>query len=393
MKTYNNLFEKFISFENLLCAYKKAKKGKTYQGYATEFNYNLITNILEIRNQLLRESYQFDEYKVFYVYDPKKRLIKAPSFSDRIVHHALCNVIEPIFEQKFIFDSYACRKEKGTHKAVQRLQKFLRKLSSETELKRERILRRLDGGLSQEKLYQTNPCQDRVEHQNNKIYALAIDISKYFPSVNHQLLFQVIQKKITDPKILSFIKNLLATSSTDNEYDHLFSPDSHFRTKHPRGIPLGNLTSQLFANIYLNEIDQFVKHQLKIKYYLRYMDDSIILSSDKKYLHQIKDEITNFLYDQLYLTAHPKKIRIFPAKSGIDFLGYVIFEDHILLRSSNIKRFRKRYRKLLSKVREGKMSSEDAWHSIQSWISYTKKADSCRLRKKMFPKRTPVETG
>ena len=127
MKTYKNLFEKFVSFDNILDAYKKARKGKVYQGYATEFNYNLSSNILEIQNQLLKESYQFDEYKTFYVYDPKQRLIKAPSFKDRIVHHSLCNVIEPIFDKKFIYDSYACRKDKGTHKAVRRLQKFLRK--------------------------------------------------------------------------------------------------------------------------------------------------------------------------------------------------------------------------------------------------------------------------
>ncbi len=364
MKTYKNLFEKFVSFDNLLDAYKKARRGKVYRGYATEFNYNLSGNLLEIQSQLLKKSYQFDEYKIFYVYDPKQRLIKAPSFKDRIVHHSLCNIIEPIFDQKFIYDSYACRKEKGTHEAVKRLQRFLRESRSKAELSRER--------------------------SETKIYTLQIDISKYFPSVNHQLLFQIIQKKIADPKILNFIKNLLATSSTENEYDYLFSPDSHFRTKHPRGIPLGNLTSQLFANIYLNEADQFIKHELKIKYYLRYMDDSIILSRDKKYLRQVKEEIVKFLYDRLYLTAHPRKIRIFPAEKGIDFLGYVVFKDHILLRSSNVKKFQKKYRKLLAKVREGKMSKEKAWESIQSWIAYAKHADSYRLRKRLFPRKSGV---
>ena len=376
MKTYKNLFEKFVSFDNLLDAYKKARKGKVYQGYATEFNYNLSGNLLEIRNQLLKESYRFDEYKVFYVYDPKQRLIKAPSFRDRIVHHSLCNIIEPIFDQKFIYDSYACRKEKGTHKAVKRLQGFLRELNIGSRRR-------------------ASVCSPSgTNERESKIYALAIDISKYFPSVNHRLLFQIIRKKIADPKILNFIKKLLDTSSTENEYDHLFSPDSHFRTKHPRGIPLGNLTSQLFANIYLNEVDQFVKHRLKIKYYLRYMDDSVILSKDKKHLRRIKEEIVKFLYDRLYLTAHPKKIRIFPADKGINFLGYVVFKDHILLRSSNVRKFRKKYRKLLTKVREGKISKEEAWQSIQSWIAHAKQADSYRLRKKLFSTDySPLERG
>lgn len=125
MKTYKNLFEKFTSFDSLLKAFKKARKGKRYRGYATEFNYNLTSNLLKIRNQLLNESYQFGAYRIFHVYDPKKRLIKAPCFRDRIVHHALCNIIEPIFDQGFIYDTYACRRNKGTHQAVKRLRKFL----------------------------------------------------------------------------------------------------------------------------------------------------------------------------------------------------------------------------------------------------------------------------
>ena len=351
MKTYKNLFEKFTSFDNLLKAFKKARRGKRYKGYATGFNYNLASNLLKIRNQLSQEHYQFNEYKIFYVYDPKKRLIKAPPFPDRIVHHALCNVIEPIFDRKFIYDSYACRKNKGTHRAVKRLQKFLIRM-----YRRETLL----------------------------VYALKMDVSKYFPSINHQILFQLIRKKIADPKILNLIKELIATSSTGDEYDYLFPPDSHFRIKQPRGIPIGNLTSQVFANIYLNEADQFIKHQLRIKHYLRYMDDLVILAEDKKYLHKVKEEIIKFLYDQLYLIVNPKKVRIFPTDNGIDFLGYVIFKDHILLCSGNVRKFRKKYRKLLKKVQEGRISEEKAWQSVQSWIAHAKQADTYRLREKLF---------
>lgn len=350
MKTYKNLFEKFVSFDNLLRAYKKTRRGKRYRRYVTSFYYNLTSNLLKIRNQLLKKSYRFDGYKVFYVHEPKKRLIKAPSFRDRIVHHALCNVIEPIFDKKFIYDSYACRKSKGTHRAVKRLQKFLIKMS----------------------------------RREVKIYALKIDISKYFPSINHGILFQIIQKKIADPKILDFIRKLLTTSSSGNEYNHLFPPNSHFRTNPSRGIPIGSLTSQLFANIYLNEADQFIKHKLKIKYYLRYMDDMIILAKDKEYLHQVKEQIVEFLYDQLYLTVNPRKIRIFPTNKGVDFLGYVVFKDHILLRSVNVRKFRKKYRKLLRMVREGRISEKKAWQSIQSWIAHAEQADTYKLRQKLF---------
>ena len=361
MKTYKNLFEKFVSFDNLLNAYKKARRGKRYRNYAANFYYNLSSNLLEIQRQLMRESYQFGDYRIFYIYEPKRRLIKAPSFRDRVVHHALCNVVEPIFDKKFIFDSYACRKEKGTHRAVKKLQKFLRRLALKSEIReRER------------------------ERETTQIYAIKMDISKYFASVNHQILFCLIRKKIADPKILNFIKKLIASSSTTNEFDELFPPDSYFRTKRPRGIPIGNLTSQIFANIYLNEVDQFIKHKLKVKYYLRYMDDLLILAKDKKYLHQVKQKIINLLYEQLYLTVNPKKIRIFPVNKGINFLGYVVFQDHILLRASNVKKFRKKYRKLPKKIQEGKISEEKAWHSIQSWIAHAKQANTYHLRKKLF---------
>jgi len=350
MKTYKNLFEEFASFGNLLKAFKKARRGKRYKEYAAVFNYNLSSNLLKIRKRLLGEYYQFDRYNTFYLYDPKKRLINAPSFPDRIVHHALCNVIEPIFDGKFVYDSYACRKNKGTHHAVKRLQKFLIRI------------------------YQVFPS----------VYVLKMDVSKYFPSINHQILFQLIREKIADPKILNLIKNLIATSSTGNEYDYLFPPESYFRTNRPRGIPIGNLTSQVFANLYLNKADQFIKHRLKIKHYLRYMDDMVILAENKQYLHQVKEEIVKFLYEQLYLTVNPKKVRIFPADKGIDFLGYVVFKDHILLRSSNIRKFRKKYRKLLKKVQEGRISEEKAWQSVQSWIAHTKQADTYRLREKLF---------
>jgi len=147
------------------------------------------------------------------------------------------------------------------------------------------------------------------------------------------MLIAFLKKKIKDEDLIWLLKEIINSCESGDEYNHLFPVNSHFRTKRPRGIPIGNLTSQLFVNIYLNELDQYVKHQLKVKYYVRYVDDFVILAKDRKYLHQLTEKIRVFLYNRLYLTLHPKKIRVFPVYLGIDFLGYVIFKDFILLRS------------------------------------------------------------
>lgn len=194
-----------------------------------------------------------------------------------------------------------------------------------------------------------------------KIYCLKCDISKYFDSINHQVLFSLLQRKIADQKVLWLIRIIIESSNKESG----------------KGIPIGNLTSQLFANIYLNELDQFVKHKLQRKYYLRYMDDFLILYFDKKKLHQIKEEMKRFLWRRLGLELHPKKANIFPAEKGIDFLGYKIYENYKLLRKSTVKRFIKRI----------KFCPQEKFNqSLQSWLAYAEYGNSWHLRQNLSEK-------
>lgn len=328
-KTHKNLFEKVVEFKNLLHSYDRARSRKRLRVYATRFDYNLDQNLLNLKERLETGGYKPGGYRRFYTYDPKKRLISAPTFEDRIVHHAICNIINPIFDKTFIYDSYACREGKGTHKGVERLQSFLKKKD-------------------------TN-------------YALKCDISKYFASVDHGILFELIRRRIADEKLLDLLW-LIITS---------------YQSFPGKGIPIGNLTSQLFANLYLNEFD-FATHEFKRKYYLRYVDDFIVLGETKEGLHEVKERSTKFLKENLKLELHPRKVRIFPTYLGVDFLGYVVFKDHIRLRSKNVKKFRKRYKKLKEVLERGEIGQEQFDGKILSWVAHAEKADTFRLREKIF---------
>ena len=329
-KTYKNLFSGVCSFENLHDAYLKARKGKGYGEDALRFSYNLEENLFKIKEELETQSYKPDAYKEFHVYDLKKRLIKAPSFRDRVMHHALCNVIEPVFDKIFIYDSYACRKGKGTHKGVLRLQKFIRK--------------------------------------TNEGYALKCDVVQYFPGIDHEILLEVIGRKIKDEKVMRLVEVIVRSSETSSGSK--------------KGLPIGNLTSQLFANIYLNELDYFVKHKLKVKHYVRYVDDFVILESKHK-LREIKAQVIEFLRT-LKLEIHPEKAGIFPGNRGIDFLGCRIFYSHRLLRKSNVKKFIEKLGVLKREYRENPSSCRKIYQSIASWLGHAKHADTYNLRKKIF---------
>ena len=345
------MFNKICSFENLHLAYLKARKYKRYRNEILEFGYNAEENLLRLQEELLNQTYRHVGYREFIVCDSKKREIKAAPFRDRVVHHAVCNIIEPIFDKGFIYDSYACRKNKGTHRTIEKLERALKSL-------RER---------------------ERETSSAPAIYCLQCDISKYFKSIDHDILIKIIKKKIKDEKTLWLIEEIIKSSYDHKVHKNLFD----FRLT---GIPIGNLTSQLFANIYLNELDQFVKHQLRKKYYLRYMDDFLILGYDKRELRGIKKQFQDFLWDNLKLKLHPKKANISPADKGVNFLGYLIFGNYKLLRKSTIKRFIRRtkvYKKRLSKE---KMSKEKFDNSLQSWNAYAEFGNSWNLRKNLEEK-------
>ncbi|MFA5086666.1 MAG: reverse transcriptase/maturase family protein [Candidatus Paceibacterota bacterium] len=287
MKSFNNLFDRISSFENIHLAYLKARKSKRYKKDVLRFSFNLEENLFRIKKNLADGSYRHGGYKEFIVRDSKKRTIKAPDFRDRVVHHALCNIIEPIFDRTFTFDSYACRKGKGTHRAVKRLKSFLKKGAG--------------------------------------LYCYKCDIFKYFDSIDHGILISLIEKKIGDKMALRLIKEILGSS---------FSGDG-------KGIPIGNLTSQLFANIYLGELGHFAKNLMREKMCLRYMDDFLFIGR-KHRLKAIARKTISFLSKRLKLKVNPKKNSIFPIDKGIDFLGYVIFDSYILLRKDTVKRFLKK---------------------------------------------------
>jgi len=355
-KTYKNLFSKIIRKENLLRSFHDAAKEKRFQSTVLIFEKNLAKNILELRKDLLNKTYKHGKYHSFHLFDPKEREINAAPFRDRIVHHAICQILDPIFDGKFIYDSYACRRNKGGHKAVKRLQKFLLTFNKQ------------------------------IHKQTASLYILKCDISKCFPSINHKILIKILEKKIKDNNTIWLLKEIINSYESGDEYNYFFPANSHFLVSRPRGIPIGNLTSQLFINIYLNELDQHLKHQLKVKYYVRYVDDFVILSRNKKYLHQLTEKIRVFLYDNLYFTLHPKKVRIFPVCLGIDFLGYVLFKDHILLRPKNVKSFRKRLRKFQKSYLINKLDKQKIKESITSWLAHAEKADTYHLRKAIFGK-------
>ena len=245
MKTYKHLYKNVYSLENLKSAYKKAREGKSGQIYVIEFENNLEQNLNKLKQELEALTYKPRLLKRFIIRDPKTRTIHASAFRDRIVYHPLVNILEPIFDKTFIYDSYASRKDKGTHKAVLRFDQFKRKISNNGKLIKNAV-------------------------DNNQVigYILKADIKHYFDTVDHEILSNIITRKIKDNNIVCLIKEIL------NNFD------SEVKGK---GMPLGNLTSQFFANVYLNDLDYFIKHKLKVKYYIRYVDDFVILHNDKKY--------------------------------------------------------------------------------------------------------------
>lgn len=326
MKTYKNLFQKVYKYDNLHNAYLKARRGKKNVVDVIEFTYNLEDELLNLQLELQNQTYKTGKYRHFTIFEPKERKISALPFRDRIVHHAICFIIEPIFEKKFIYDSYACRKGKGTHTGVDKLQKFIRKT-------------------------------------NNDYYVLKCDISKYFFNVDHEILKQIIRKKIADKNLLRLLDNII--NSTE------------------KGIPIGNLTSQLFANIFLNELDEFVKYELKIEYYIRYMDDFVLLHKSKQELQRLKREIDLFLIS-IKLTLHPKKVNIFPVALGIDFLGYRIFDNHRLIRKSTVKRFLRNTKNKIKEYDSDIINFDKLMESFNSWEAYMSHGNSYNLKNSLY---------
>jgi len=342
MKTYKNLYEKIYSKGNILLAYQKAIKGKSSRPDIKEFKKHLFRNLEALHQELKTQTYKPRPLKKFIIRDPKTRTIHKSDFRDRIIHHAIINIIEPIYEKTFIYDSFANRKTKGTHKAIQRFDKFKRKVSKNGKL--------------------TNNPFNKNSVQG---YLLKADIKHYFQTVNHSILIQILERKIKDKQVIQLTKQIL-----ENFEKNI-------------GMPLGNLTSQFFANLYLNELDQFIKHKLKAKYYIRYVDDFVILHQNKETLKEYKIAISSFLINKLKLQLHPDKSKIQPLNKGTIFLGYKIFYHHKLLRKSNLRNFQKRFNENLKQFQKGIINYRELKRKIQGWFGYSIHANTYRLRKQI----------
>jgi RNA-directed DNA polymerase len=286
-------FENIISPENLLEAWKKFLRGKRKKRDVQEFQLNLMDNIFELHRDLENFKYSHGGYKAFKINDPKLRDIHKASVRDRLLHHAIYRILYPFFDKIFIADSFSCRNKKGTHKALNRFCSFGYKVSRN----------------------HTRTC-----------WILKCDIRKFFENIDHDILLDILRKYIIDKDIIWLLEKVIWS----------------FSSKPNTGLPLGNLTSQLLVNIYMNEFDQFIKHKLRIKYYIRYADDFVILSENRDWLENQIGPIKNFLSDKLKLELHQNKIFIKTLASGVDFLGWVHFSDHRVLRTTTQKRMFKR---------------------------------------------------
>lgn len=287
-------FEEITSVENLLDAWKEFLRSKRTKRDVQEFQLYLMDNIFALHGDLVNKVYRHGGYHEFHIFDPKPRIIHKASVCDRLLHHAIYRKLYPFFDRTFIADSYSCRNEKGTHKALNRFRQF------------GYIVSRND----------TRTC-----------WVLKCDIRKFFANIDHPTLLNILRRYIPDKNVMWLLEEVIKSFA---------SSKTHV------GLPLGNLTSQLFVNIYMNEFDQFVKHQLKVHYYIRYADDFALLSEDRKILENFLLLIKTFLREKLKLALHPQKVSIETLASGINFLGWVHFPDHRTLRTTTKKRMIKK---------------------------------------------------
>jgi RNA-directed DNA polymerase len=348
IKRVNNLYEQIYSFENLYEAYLTARLGKKMRAEVLEFTARLEENLIEIQNELMHQTYEIGRYREFFVYEPKQRMIMALPFKDRVVQWAIYRVVNPIFEKGFYEHSYACRVGKGTHAASDKLQEWLR----------------------------------IVNKKPGKWYFLKMDISKYFYRVDHEILLKQIKKKIKDQELIELLEKITKSETTLFGLPTASSLAETDVREAGKGMPIGNLTSQMFANIYLNDLDKFVKHELKAHYYIRYMDDFILLSNDKKQLHEWKRAINDFLDADLKLQTNNKTC-VRPINLGIEFVGYQTWFSHRKLRKSTTKRMKKRLKYLQKRYANYEATPETIRQSMQSYLGMLNKTDAYRLKKKL----------
>lgn len=335
-KKYNHLYDKIISFKNIEYSYHQVIKGsRRYKKDAIVFSILEDANLVKLWHQLKHGDYRVGEYVRFKVYEPKERWVSAPRVRDKIVQFAVHQVIKKVYANVFITDSYACLENRGTHKAVEAVQNYLRIAKREYE----------------------DP------------WIVKVDVSKFFYSIDRDILKSILRKKIACPKTL-WLLDAIIDSSPEGD----------------KGIPLGNVTSQDFANIYLNELDQYVKRFLGIRYYVRYMDDAIAIVDSKEKAQELKKAMCLFIRSKLNMEENPKKSQIFPLDQGVNAYGYKIWTTHKLVRDQSKRAMKRRIKAMDRKLKAGEMPLSDIKQAVNSWLGHSRHSNSYNLCKKIFKK-------
>lgn len=338
-------FSALTSWENLWTAYGRASKGKRGQANVAHFEHRLEDNLCLLQDELQSQSYQPGAYVNFYIHEPKRRLISAAPFRDRVVHHALCQQIEPLFERLFIAESFANRVGKGSHRALDLCQQLARKYP----------------------------------------YVWQGDVRQYFPSIDHAILFKQLEGKIKDPQILWLAELVLQSGAKilSHEYEMVWFPgDDLLAAARPRGLPIGNLTSQFWANVYLHPFDQFVKRTLSCPGYVRYVDDFLLFAPTKKELWGWREKAGQFL-EKCRLTLHPSS-HPRPVVEGITFLGFIVFPQKRQLKNSKGFFYKRQLTKMIELYRTGLVGLSAITQSVQGWINHVRYANSIGLRKALL---------
>ncbi|MBM3464621.1 MAG: RNA-dependent DNA polymerase [Armatimonadetes bacterium] len=344
MKRHDDLFEGLVAFDNLLACARRAALGKRHRPEVSDFLVRLEANVLALQRELQDGAWRPGRFREFLVREPKPRLISAAPFRDRVVHHALVSVLEPIYEKSFIFHSYACRKDKGTHAALRQYRKWIR----------------------------------------SSKYFLKMDVRKFFPSVDHEILMKTLARKISDRRVLDLARRIVDGSNRQETVDLVFAGDDPaVAAARRRGLPIGNQTSQFFANMYLDPLDQFVTRTLGFGRYLRYVDDLVVLGGSAEEMHDARRRIEEF-GATLRLRFHERKGFVAPVSEGLRLLGYRVTPDSVRLPRESVLRARRRLRRLSSACTAGSLPLERVTASVQSWIGHASHADTWRLRERLF---------
>jgi len=341
-KPLTDIWSQVIDFENLLVAYRRARRGKG--SAADQFGLALEGELLGLQHELIAGSYRPGPYRLFTIFERKSRQIAAAPFRDRVVQHALMNVIGPTIDRRFIYDCWACRKGKGAHRAVDRYQHWSRR------------------------------------HR----YVLKMDVSRYFPSIDHEILKDMLRRQVTDKPTLALLDLIVDTSPPGAGKPLYFAGDDLLTPlERKAGIPIGNLTSQFFANLFLNDFDHWIKEIWRAKGYLRYVDDMVVVSDDKGWLNELREVVRERLAAQR-LQLHPRKAHVSRTQDGLNLLGYVVYPNRRTLRNDNGHRFARKLRLMAKRYADGSLGFDDINPRVQSWIGHALHSDSHGLRRKIF---------